>query len=129
MVMSMGAKETNQESLLDLLWYVRKREDTTYVMKEKEKKWVVPDPDMPKNLDNFRKVYSNSCQGFHLLTDAEKSQEANGKSIGNAGHIVKSSFQGPVPEGERVDHKKQHKFQGMMTKAQAVVEKFANETK
>ena len=110
MVMSMGSQETGQTSLIDLLWYVRKKEDSNFAMKEKDKKWIVPDPNMPKNLDNFRKAYSNSCQGFHLLSSEEKGQEAEGKAINNAGRIIKSSFQGPVPEGERVDHKNSTNF-------------------
>ena len=76
---------------------------------------------MPKNLDTFRKVYSNSVQGFHFLNDEEKAQEATGQTVAHVGRIVKNSFQGPVPAGERVDHKQQREYQGLMMKAQTVV--------
>ena len=83
-------------------------------------------PNMPKNLDLFRKAYSNSYQGFHVLTDKEKKDEAAGNIGSDAGRTIESSFQGPIPEGEKVDYEKQKEFQGLMTKAQTAVDQLSN---
>ena len=57
----------------------------------------------------------------------EKAQEASGQTVSHVGRIVGSSFQGPVPAGEKVDHKKQNEYRGLMMNAQAVIAKLAKD--
>ena len=90
-------------------------------MKKKDKDWAPYDPSMPKDLTTFRKAFSSSVQGFHLLNEAEAKQEAKGETVASAGRIVQNPFQGPVPMGERVDFDQQQEYQTFMMRAQAVV--------
>ena len=65
MVMMYGARDADQaSSMINLLWKVRDMGGNDYIIKEKGKKWINFDPNMPSTIDEFRKKYRNACTGF-----------------------------------------------------------------